>query len=272
MAPRLLGMVVEGPDDARTVPGLVDGVLTNAFSVPEGEIGQARSYCGIELGASCVTWSSVHRCRAPRKHGHFRGKPALEDARTAVLALRGFVAREPQPRVVVLVRDSDGREAERRQGLEQARQDAGWPFEVILGVAHPMRECWVLAGFIPGTEPEIDSLADLRKELGFDPTARSHELDASSKTAKKSPKRVLVRLAGGEHEREARCWTEPPLDRLRERGRNNGLAAFLSEVEDHLAPVFANAVVEAKPSAELGPAQPPAQEVDDTGAGVPDRS
>ncbi|WP_437629761.1 hypothetical protein [Sorangium sp. So ce854] len=272
MPPHLLGLVVEGPDDARTVPGLVDRVLTDAFSVPEGKLGQARSYCGIEPGASCVTWSSVHHYRVPRRHGHFGGKPALEDARTAVLALRGFVAREPRPRAVVLVRDSDGREAERRQGLEQARQDADWPFEVILGVAHPMRECWVLAGFVPGTRQETASLADLRKELGFDPTARSHELDASSKTAKKSPKRVLAHLTGDENEREARCWTEPPLDRLRERGRDNGLAAFLSGVEDGLVPVFANAALGEKASAEHDPAPPPAQEGDDASARLPDRS
>ncbi|KYF56926.1 hypothetical protein BE08_22215 [Sorangium cellulosum] len=172
----------------------------------------------------------------------------------------------------MLVRDSDGREAERRQGLEQARQDADWPFEVILGVAHPMRECWALAGFVPGTRQETASLADLRKELGFDPTARSHELDASSKTAKKSPKRVLAHLTGDENEREARCWTEPPLDRLRERGRDNGLAAFLSGVEDGLVPVFANAALGEKASAEHDPAQPPAQAGDDASARLPDRS
>ncbi|WP_437729954.1 hypothetical protein [Sorangium sp. So ce1335] len=272
MTAHRVGLVVEGPDDARTVPGLVDRVLTDAFSVPEGKLGQARSYCGIEPGASCVMWSSVHHYRVPRRHGHFGGEPAIEDARTAVLALRGFVARDPRPRAVVLVRDSDGRAAERRQGLEQARQDADWPFEVILGVAHPMRECWVLAGFVPGTRQETASLADLRKELGFDPTARSHELDASSKTAKKSPKRVLDLLTGGENEREARCWTEPPLARLRERGRDNGLAAFLSEVEDRLVPALANAAFGEKSSAEPDPAQPSVQEGDDTGASVPDRS
>ena len=79
---------------------------------------------------------------------------------------------------------------------------------------------------------------DNRKELGFDPTARSHELDASSRTAKRSPKRVLERLTGGQEEREARCWTEPALDHLGERGQDNGLAAFLGEVEEHLVPVL----------------------------------
>ncbi|WP_437618116.1 hypothetical protein [Sorangium sp. So ce1151] len=238
MAPHLLGLVVEGPGDARTVPGLVDRVLVGAVPDLERKLRQARSYCGIEPDASFVMWSAVNQYPVPRRHGHFGGRPALEDARTAVLALRCFVARDPQPGAVVLVRDSDGKPAERRQGLEQARGDFAWPFEVVLGIAHPMRECWVLAGFVPSTRQEAASLADLRKELGFDPTARSHELDASSRTAKRSPKRVLDHLTDGEDEREARCWTEPTLDHLSERGQDNGLAAFLGEVEDRLVPAL----------------------------------
>ncbi|WP_437322833.1 hypothetical protein [Sorangium sp. So ce381] len=272
MAARLVGMVVEGPDDARTVPGLVDRVLVNAVPALTGQLARARTFCGLDAGATYVTWSAVHHHPVPRKHGHFGGKPALEDARTAVLVLRGFIARDPQPQAVVLVRDSDGKEAERRQGLEQARQEFHWPFEVLLGVAHPMRECWVLAGFVPKGKPEGASLAALRQELGFDPTARSHELDASSKTAKKSPKRVLDRLTGGEHEREARCWTEPDLGHLRQRGRDNGLAAFLSEVETRLVPVLADAALKGDAGAELGAPRPSAQEGDDTSARIPGRS
>ncbi|WP_437806197.1 hypothetical protein [Sorangium sp. So ce1078] len=270
MSAHLLGMVVEGPDDARTVPGLVDRVLEGAVPALKGKLGQARSYCGIDANAPLVMWSAVHQCRVPRRHGHFGGKPALEDARTAVLALRAFVARDPQPEAVVLVRDSDGKETERRQGLEQARQDCAWPFEVLLGVAHPMRECWVLAGFVAEGKREEASLAALRQELGFDPTARSHELDASSKTAKKSPKRVLDHLTGGEG--EARCWTEPDLGHLRQRGKGNGLAAFLDEVEARLVPIFSHAVIGENAGAELGPPEPSAQARDDTGGRVPGRS
>ncbi|WP_437573349.1 hypothetical protein [Sorangium sp. So ce887] len=158
------------------------------------------------------------------------------------------------------------KEAERRQGLEQARQDCAWPFEVLLGVAHPMRECWVLAGFVAEGKREEASLVALRKELGFDPTTRSHELDASSKTAKKSPKRVLDHLTGGEDEREARCWTKPDLGHLRQRGKGNGLAAFLGEIEVRLVPIFADAVIGEDAGAALGPPQPSAQEGDDTTA------
>ncbi|WP_437565714.1 hypothetical protein [Sorangium sp. So ce542] len=272
VAPRLFGMVVEGPGDARTVPGLVDRVVEGAVPVLKGKLGRARSFCGLDANAPFVMWSAVHQYPVPRRHGHFGGKPALEDARTAVLALRCFVARNPQPEAVVLVRDSDGKEAERRQGLEQARQDFAWPFEVLLGVAHPMRECWVLAGFVPENKREETSLAALRRELGFDPTARSNELDASSRTAKKSPKRVLDRLTGNDDVREARCWTEPALGHLRQRGNGNGLAAFLGEVEARLVPIFSDAYIADNAGAELGPPQPSIPESDETSAKVPSRS
>ncbi|WP_437573348.1 hypothetical protein [Sorangium sp. So ce887] len=108
MSTHLLGIVVEGPDDARTVPGLVDRVLEDAVPALKDKLGRSRSFCGIDANAPLVMWSAVHQCRVPRRHGHFGGKPALEDARTAVLALRGFIARDPQPEAVVLVRDSDG--------------------------------------------------------------------------------------------------------------------------------------------------------------------
>ncbi|WP_437669245.1 hypothetical protein [Sorangium sp. So ce131] len=243
-APLRIGVIVEGPDDARTVPGLVDRVLLDAVPALAGKLDEARTFRGIDASAPFVTWSAVdeevRRHPVPRRHGHFGGRPAIEDARTAVLALRCFVAQEPQPAAVLMVRDSDGKPQERRRGLEQAREDFPWPFQVLLGVAHPMRECWVLAGFIPQTKEETASLADLRRELGFDPSARSDELDASSKTAKRSPKRVLGILLRGDGEREARCWTATDLGHLRGRGKDNGLAAFLGEVEARLAPLFSD--------------------------------
>lgn len=244
-APRVLGMVVEGPDDARTVPGLTDRVLLDAVPAIEEDPARIRTYRGLDASASFLPWSAVDResrqRRVPRRHGHFGGEPAIEDARTAVHALQCFVGQEPQPAAVILVRDSDGKRDERVQGLEQARQDRRWPFPVLIGVAHTMRECWVLAGFIPETKQEKAELAALQKKLGFDPTVRSAELDAKNETAKRSPKRVLRNLTGGDKDREAQCWTDTDLARLHGRGADNGLSAFLREVEENLVPLFAGA-------------------------------
>lgn len=242
-APRLIGLVVEGPDDARTIPSLTDRALTDALPGLEGQMDRVRAFGGLDEARPFLAWSGVDveagKRRVPRRHGHFGGEPGIEDARTAWYALQCFVGRDPRPVAVVLVRDSDGKQDARLKGLEQARRDRDWPFPVLVGVAHPMRECWVLAAFIPRTRAEKAALAALRKELGFDPTVRSERLDASTDTAKKSPKRVLARLTCGADEREAACWTDTALVHLHERGTDNGLSSFLDEIEERLVPLFA---------------------------------
>jgi hypothetical protein len=75
-----------------------------------------------------------------------------------------------------------------------------------------------------------------KKHLGFDPRMRSHELTAcKNDLAKRSPKRVLRALSGDDRDRERRCWREAPLSILHERGAENGLAAYLTEVATRLA-------------------------------------
>lgn len=230
---------MEGPSDARTVPGLTDRVLQATACVTDIE--NARTFGGLDAG-TYLKWSQVDdeakRRRIPRMHGHFAGEPAVEDARRTHQALQCFVAAEPQPDAVLLVRDSDGKPKDREEGLAQARRERAWPFPVVVGVAHTMRECWVLAGFVPQNKQERATLVRLRKDLGFDPTERSDQLDASKETAKRSAKRVLSSLTNDAREREAQCWAEAPLDLLRTRGVHNGLAAFLDELEERLVPLF----------------------------------
>lgn len=182
----------------------------------------------------------VHRygVRVPR--GHFGGRPGSADARMARAAF--YIARKAAQRhkidAAVLVRDMDDQPKERDIGLDQARREAAaWEcFQIIIGQAHPMREAWVLAGFVPANDDEADRLKRLRKELGFCPCEQSHELKAKDEQAKKNPKRVLDELMEGDREREARCWNHTPLAILYERGQKNGLAPFLDEVRVSLPP------------------------------------
>jgi hypothetical protein len=155
-------------------------------------------------------------------------------ARKALLLL---ARSQPPPEAVVLVRDSDGLK-ERRQGLEQARSDAAWPFEVALAVAHTKRECWVLAGFDPRSESEEKALVETREKLGFDPRFQAENLTASGPHAPKNAKRVLDRLLAGNQDREEDCWTASDLETLKERGRRSGLADYLEEVRERLVPLF----------------------------------
>lgn len=144
------------------------------------------------------------------------------------------------PDAVILLRDSDG-EWERLKGLEQARTDRGWPFRVVLGMAHPKRESWVLAGYVPSDESEQERLENLKKSMGFDPIREAHTLKSNrrnSPDAKRDAKDILAQLTLENEEREASCWQKTPLAHLREHGVQVGLTTFLEEVEAELLPLF----------------------------------
>ena len=174
------------------------------------------------------------------QQGRFGGEVGAADARMARNALRvaGHIHKDEELAAVVLVRDMDQDGPNRRKGLSQARDTAraGATFAIVLGCADPMREAWVLAGFEPSDEAERALVEDARRELGFHPCEEAHQLDAQNETAKKNAKRVLASLTRADPEREERCWTEAPLDRLRARGQRSGLAEFLDEIREHLLP------------------------------------
>ena len=239
----------EAEGDFRTASGLVDRVLheegpTWVADLMGTHAEAIREWIGDGRGA---TFFDVHDLRHHEKRlgvlvpqGHFDGKPRAPDAG---MARRAFaITRELRKReavdAVLLVRDMDHQGKERRAGLDQARTEAlRWAsFAIVLGWADPMREAWVLAGFEPESDDEREQLRTLREELGFHPCEAAHELGARNEQAKRSPKRVLGELTAGDPDREARCWTHTPLDRLRARGVHSGLRAFLDEVKHHLVP------------------------------------
>ncbi len=107
---------------------------------------------------------------------------------------------------------------------------------IVVGLAVVERECWVISGFDPQDDGESARLDAERGTLGFDPRFRSHELTAcKDDTATRSPKRVLRQLSADDRERQRHCWANAPLRLLRERGGENGLAAYLHEIRDRLA-------------------------------------
>jgi hypothetical protein len=139
-----------------------------------------------------------------------------------------------------LLRDSDNK-LERRDGLNQAR--AEWEREgpnvaIIIGLAHPARECWVLVGFSPENDAEKSRLAKAHKELGFDPTQMPERLNAHEASDLRNRKRVLTDLTNGDFERERWCWQPPKLAVLKDRGAGVGLSDYLEEVRLRLVPLF----------------------------------
>lgn len=132
----------------------------------------------------------------------------------------------------MLVWDTDDEQRERPNGVKAARDEAqGWRlFEIICGFPNPEREAWVLAGFDPCQQVEQYLLDELHRELGFSPVHHAVRLRDKSPGALRNIKRVLAVLTGDDTDREARCWIEPPLATLHERGIATGLSAFLDEL------------------------------------------
>lgn len=235
------GAYCEADGDRRTACGLADRVLCQEVEwIGPESLAAYRSWRGLDEGSACLKWS--HAGRLFRKsglkaHGHFDGRPGDPDALAArrvllLLHKAGFV-----PDAVVLIRDSDG-DLDRLAGLEQARTEWKEAVPIVLGLAHPKREAWVLAGFEPQDENEQTRLKAARQSLGFDPRLHAHRLDAGEPGALHDAKRVVAELIGGRASREEVCWMECGLETLSERGGENGLAAYVREVRERLVLLF----------------------------------
>ncbi len=231
-----IGLVVEAPDDARTVTTLVDRCLVDRIGWLEAEhLEHLRAWRGIEPSTEHTAWKHVttlvkqHRV-APM--GFFDGNPGEHDARLARRALLLF-AKLGVPDLVVLVHDADDR-PDRRDGFEQARNGSHLRARIVIGIADPEREAWIIAGFVPCDEREQRALASERKRLGFDPTLHPHELRGNGK---RSAKAALAGLLGDDRPREQSCLSEPTLEHLRRRGGQTGLAAFLDEIDERIVPL-----------------------------------
>jgi hypothetical protein len=78
----------------------------------------------------------------------------------------------------------------------------------------------------------------LRQELGFDPREKAEELTAIHDDDKRSAKRVLNVLTGGDVQREQQWLANADLDVLRRRGQQTGLADYLDELVERFVPLF----------------------------------
>ncbi len=238
---RLFAVVHEAKADFTTATELADRVLLDTVTWLDADLlVHQREWVSHVLGDRRLAWKAVGKMAAERgiyAHGHFDGEPGQPDASAARKALLYLEEVLPDAKAVLLIRDQDNH-PERRAGLEQARKQDRSGRVVVIGLSVVEREAWVLSGFDPEGTAETALLQHERDHLGFDPRPRSHELTAcKDDTAKRSPKRVLRTLSGGDQDRERRCWVEAQLDVLRERGDANGLATYLAEVRDRLAAI-----------------------------------
>jgi hypothetical protein len=232
-----IAVVCEARSDRVAASALADRVLCADIEWIEGNLEQVRGYRGLSVAEPHLAWSDVPglaRRRAIRVMGRFTG----QDGHVARQALLLLIAADERPDAVLLLRDSDRHQEERASGLDEARAAQVWPFVVAIGVAHVMRECWVLAGFEPQDVNESSRLDDMRRQLGFDPRLHADRLTAKHEDDKLSAKRVLAFLIDGVRDREEACLRLAELAVLAERGERTGLRAFLEELHARLVPLF----------------------------------
>lgn len=233
-------VVCEARADRDTACGLADRVLLEEVSwlAPE-TLDSCRHWRGLRPEDSYLRWASVKEEARRAKlviFGGFKDGPGEQDSYNARRALLLMATAERRPDAVVLMRDGDAQRD--RAGLEQARNDRPWPFQVIIGLAEPKRECWVLAGFDPRNDDEAARLEAERQRLSFHPVRDAHQLTAREHGAKKDAKVALDALTQADKERERACLEETPLAVLEERGGKTGLAEYLKEVRERLVPIL----------------------------------
>jgi len=236
-------VVYEADADFQTATELADRVFVEAIEwLDEDLLPHQREWVATTASGEPLTWARMKQLAREAgisARGHFgEGEPGLCDAAAARRAILFLLATVSDLKAIVLIRDQDD-QPERWDGLDQARRNDHSGTVIVVGFAIVERECWVVSGFDPQNPEESARLGNERQPLGFDPRFRNHDLTAcKNDNAPRSPKRVLRALAGDDRDRERCCWKGTSLEVLRERGVENGLAAYLQEVRDRLAPMI----------------------------------
>lgn len=238
-------VVYEAAADFAIATDLADREILDAVDdwLDEDLLESQRAWVGDTPAGERLTWTGLKRLALKANViplGHFGRAPALPDAGAARRVIAYLVQEMPDLSAIVLIRDQDD-QPKRRAGLEQARATDDNKIPIVVGLAVVEREAWVISGFEPDADGAEESarLTAERTVLGFDPRERSHELTAcKDDAARRSPKRVLHALTAGDGERQRRCWRETSLEVLRARGERNGLAEYLREVRERLAPLI----------------------------------
>lgn len=237
-------VVCEGPSDVEMLCELADRVLREGHEwlADHEDLSPFRRYRGLDPESRFTAWKEVRRRYAERglHPGGFKGPPLRNEYQyqgPARKALRLAAVAEAVPDGMIWFVDTDlrgGDDHSRRNGLEAARTETSAPLAkaVAIGVAHPMNEAWVVAGFVPEDDIEEAALQRWTAELGFQPNAHAGRIP------RKRAKEVAADVCRGDCERRRRCWAGPDLALLRARGDGCGLLAYLSEAHDRLGPLL----------------------------------
>lgn len=256
-------LIVEAEADYRIAVGIAERVLQENAPytwIAENLQDQPEilfSWAGLEDGVGFSCWSDFEAIanrfkeegyRFPRFNGQFSDGPTNLDypmARNIVYLINQYLKINKNRNIgaIVLIRDEDN-QSERFATLCRLRDDLtrkGSQMPIIIGVAIPKREAWVLNGYEAQTAEEKQILQDIKKRIDLDPCLEAHRLRGKSNqpgTEDRDIKRILQALTQDDSSREEQCWQETPLDILIERGQKTGLSQYIEEVEHHLLPTL----------------------------------
>jgi hypothetical protein len=239
-----IAIVCESPVDRVTGSHIIDRkILKPAQWIDSSNVRDYFAYRGFNENESELLWISVANL-AKENNVKVRGffgnsMPPSSESHNAYKALLLLALKsDRRPDAIILLRDSDDQVQIRSESLEYARNAfAKRLIPVLVGLPITKRECWVISGFQPNDDAESKLLEDLRKEISFDPLAQSEQLTAKNEYSTNSAKRVYFALIRDSIDREQECLNAP-YDILHARGANNGLSAFLNEIDEYLLPLF----------------------------------
>ncbi|GEM_PF-4811684 len=236
MAERLI-LVCEGPHDHAVAEALVERILREELACYDGNEKYLRHW---EIP---LLWKTI-KAKARLHFGNKRIHRLSDDhgdglAAERAIKLIDFNYGFDNIIHVMLLRDCDGQK-ERYTALKNIQEK--YPNRsIIIGFAIDRIEAWILAAFIPSGEKEKAALENEKKNLGFDPTYKPHELTASHEGAKTNPKRVLEVLMterGNNRSIYADIMKEVRWEHLEERGNKCGIMLFYKEIQKKLIPHF----------------------------------
>ncbi len=208
-------VVVEAEADFRIASVLADRVFREKAEPWVAEnLDALREWFGFFPESKFVCWKALHSVegemfegKIPRMLGHLNGEPLGSDGVLArrVLQMAKLAAQKtPSLKGILLMKDVDthNQAKKQRDALERVRQSEEGAFAVVLGLANPKREAWVLNGFVLESEEEKTQHTELKKQLGFDPCTEAHRLrtvsHSSTKEQARDVKNVLEGLTGGD--------------------------------------------------------------------------
>ncbi len=239
----VIAVACEADADFRAASTMIDRVLVDQIAWMEADhLEHVRQFVAENPPYEWTRIQNVPALILKKKlrvtPGKFRGDPGAPDALLARKTIVLLNSLNPQPQVLVVVRDID-LEPGRQTGWNQARDEYHGKPPLILGIAIIKRENWILAGFRSRNDDEQQRLQEERQTLGYDPTLNPALANSHERGSKNCPKRVLAKLVGSVGvERELECLREPPLAELQTRGENVGLTQFLSEIRTIMCPLL----------------------------------